>query len=150
MKLLAFSLLLFLVLSFSCVDSQQVLETTPIADVVEFETPVPQNPCLDQDVWVYLEHKNDMDPTCLVIVYIPKYSLESDSQNCPAEDTKVIGEGRIDIDKFGAFPGLSTYFGMHVVVLKKGFLNNPKNYTTKPPKHIEIPANNFNIRHIGF
>ena len=78
MKFLTLSLLLVLVLSFGCVGSQPVVKASPVThmDVIEFETPAPKNPCLDQDVWVYLRHKDKWDPTCTVIVYIPKHSLE--------------------------------------------------------------------------
>lgn len=95
-------------------------------------------PCPDQDVWVYIKHPDPWHETCVVVVHIPKHSLTGDFKNCPAQDTKVVGQGRI---------GLSKFAGMHVVVLKKGTLNERKNYTTKPPRKIKIPENNVNTWH---
>jgi len=131
-----------LIMVLGCAGDQYVVKASPVSnmDVMEFETPAPENPCPDQDVWLSVRHRDDWDPTCIVIVHIPKHSLEGDDQFCPAEDTEVIGEGRVG-------PGLSKYFSMHVLILKKGFLNDPKNYTTKPPKKIEKPADNMNMWH---
>ena len=79
------------------------------------------------DIWVYVKHK-DLDykhQPCRVIVHIPKNTLECDDKNCPAQDTKVVGEGMWS-------DGVSA--GWHVVKIKKGALNNPKSYTFDKPK----------------
>ncbi len=96
--------------------------------------------CLDQDVWVYVEHSGFWIPSTTVIVHVPKHSLVGDFQNCPAQDTKAVGQGRF---------GLVMYSGMYVVTLKKGALNDSKNYTTNPPRKIEVPANNIDTWHVG-
>ncbi len=96
--------------------------------------------CLDQDVWVYVTHPDPWTATCTVVVYIPKHSLQGDFENCPAEDTKVFGKGRV---------GFSGFAGYHVVTIKKGLLNDSKNYTTRPPRKIKVPANNFNTWHVS-
>ena len=94
--------------------------------------------CPDQTVWVYIDYTNPWEIPCTVVVEIPKHSLKGDLHNCPAQDTKVIGEGR----RANEF-----YSGMHVVVLKKGTLNDIKNYTTRPPHKIKVPADNINTWH---
>ena len=96
--------------------------------------------CLDQDVWVYVKHSDPWHTTCTVVVHIPKHSLEGDFENCPAQDTKMFGKGRV---------GFSGFAGYHVVTIKKGLLNDAKNYTTKPPRKIKVPANNVNTWHVG-
>jgi len=96
--------------------------------------------CLDQDVWVYVKHSDPWDITCTVVVHLPKHSLEGDFENCPAEDTKAFGKGRTGFSKFA---------GYHVVIIEKGLLNDPKNYTTKAPRKIEVPANNFDTWHVS-
>ncbi len=98
------------------------------------------SPCLDQDVWVYIKHTDLWTGTYTVVVSIPKHSLEGDFDNCPAEDTKLLGKGRIGFSKFA---------GYHVVTIKKGLLNDSKNYTTKPPRKIEVPQNNYNTWHVN-
>ena len=95
--------------------------------------------CLDQDVWVYIEHSDPWEGTGTVVVQVPKHSLEGDFDNCPAEDTKAIGIGRTITNKFAGF---------HIVILKKGILNTSKNYTTRQPRKIKIPANNINTWHV--
>jgi len=109
---------------------------------VHSDIPNETSPCLNQDVWVYVRHQGFYEAPCIVVVHVPKYSLQGDFQNCPAEDTTVLGQGRNG-------PGLNNFSGMHIVTLKKGKLNNPKNYTTKPPKKIEVPANNINTWHVS-
>ena len=99
-----------------------------------------KNPCLDQDVWVYVRHSDPFETTCTVIVHVPKHSLEGDLQNCPAQDTKLVGQGRL---------GFSGFAGFHIVTIKKGLLNSPKNYTTRAPRKIKVPANNFNTWHVS-
>jgi len=99
-------------------------------------------PCSDQDVWVYIKHTKFYEPPSIVIVHIPKHSLIGDLSNCPAQDTTVVGEGRRGLL-------LKQFAGMSIVTLKKGKLNDSKNYTTRPPKRIEIPANNFNVWHVS-
>jgi hypothetical protein len=98
------------------------------------------SPCLDQDVWVYIKHSDPWAATCTVVVFVPKHSLAADFENCPAQDTKVFGKGRV---------GFSGFAGYHVVTIKKGLLNDSKNYTTKPPRKIKVPANNFNTWHVS-
>lgn len=98
------------------------------------------SPCLDQDVWVYVKHPDPWAKDCTVVVYVPKHSLEGDFENCPAQDTKVLGKGRV---------GFSGFTGYHVVTIKKGLLNYPKNFTTKPPRKIKVPENNFNTWHVS-
>ena len=98
------------------------------------------NQCLDQDVWVYVKHADPWDITCTVVVYVPKHSLQGDFENCPAENTEVFGKGRV---------GFSGFAGYHVVTIKKGLLNDAKNYTTKPPRKIKVPANNVNTWHVS-
>ena len=98
------------------------------------------SPCLDQDVWVYVKHSDPWAGTTTVVVQVPKHSLQGDFNNCPAEDTKVIGLGRTITNKFAGF---------HIVILKRGILNKSKNYTTRPPRKIEIPQNNFNTWHVN-
>lgn len=98
--------------------------------------------CLDQDVWVYVEHSKFWVSASTVIVHVPKHSLVGDFQNCPAQDTKAVGQGRTG-------PTLTVFSGMHVITLKKGVLNDSKNYTTRPPRKIEIKANNFDIWHVS-
>ena len=141
MRALLLILISFFALGFSCVaapEAPEVIDTSSIYDL-EYEKKI-DNPCLDQDVWVFVKHRDPWDPTCTVIVHVPKHSLGGDAINCPAQDTKVVGEGRMN----------GQFAGFHVVTLKKGILNNPKNYVTKKPKHIKIPANNFNLRHISY
>ena len=98
------------------------------------------SPCLDQDVWVYVKHTDPWEATCTVVVHVPKHSLQGDLENCPAEDTKVVGKGRV---------GFSGFAGYHIVTIKKGLLNSPKNYTTRAPRKIKVPANNFNTWHVN-
>lgn len=97
-------------------------------------------PCLDQDVWVYIKHTDPWEDTCTVVVYVPKHSLQGDFNNCPAEDTKVVGRGQ---------KGMTGFAGFHVVILKKGVLNDSKNYTTRPPRKFKIPQNNWNTWHVN-
>jgi len=101
-------------------------------------------PCLDEDVWVYIKHDRFFykPSTTMVVVHVPKHSLQGDLQNCPAEDTKVLGQGRAGFN-------FKQFSGMHIVTLKKGKLNDSKDYTTKPPKKIEVPANNIDTWHVG-
>jgi hypothetical protein len=98
------------------------------------------SPCLDQDVWVYVKHPDPWSTDCTVVVYVPRHSLEGDFENCPAQDTKVFGKGRV---------GFSGFAGYHVVIIKKGLLNHPKNFTTKPPRKIKTPENNRNTWHVS-
>jgi len=98
------------------------------------------SPCLDQEVWVYVKHEDPWEATCTVVVNVPKHSLQGDLNNCPAEDTKVFGKGR---------KGMTGFAGFHVVILKKGMLNDSKNYTTRPPRKIKVPQNNFNTWHVS-
>lgn len=109
-------------------------------DVIEFEIPPIENPCPEQDVWIYLRHKNLGEPVVVVIVFIPKCSLSGAGQNCPGSDTKVVGEARAGIN-------LLNYVDMRIVILKRGYLNNSGNYTIEPPEIIEKPADNFNLWH---
>jgi len=134
-KTLALALLLAVLTVFGCANATAAtMGTQPIND------PAVTSPCLDQDVWVYIKHDEPFEPTCMVVAEIPKHSLEGDFENCPAQDTKVVGQGRI---------GFSSYAGMHVIVIPKGYLNDPKNYTTRPPKPIKVPANNVNTWHVN-
>jgi hypothetical protein len=89
-------------------------------------------------VWVFIKHKEPLGSICLVVVHVPKHSLTGDINNCPAQDTKRVGMGRVR----------GRYAGHHVVTLKKGILNNPKNYVIKPPKSLKIPADNFDTWHV--
>ena len=98
--------------------------------------------CLDQDVWVDIKHSDPWEDTCIVIVYVPKHSLQGDFYNCPAEDTEVIGEGRKGF-------GLTVFDGMHVLTLPKGMLNDSSNYRTTPPRKIKVPANNRDTWHVS-
>lgn len=98
------------------------------------------SPCLDQDVWVYVKHTDPWEGTCTVVVHVPKHSLQRDFNNCPAEDTKVVGPAR---------KGMIGFAGFHVVILKKGILNDSKNYTTRPPRRIKVPQNNFDTWHVS-
>lgn len=98
--------------------------------------------CLDQDVWVYVKHSGFLIPSSTVIVHVPKHSLIGDFQNCPAQDTKAVGQGRTG-------SGRIIFSGMYVVTLKKGALNDSKNYTTNPPRKIEVPADNMETWHVG-
>lgn len=136
MKTMITVLIALTVLGCSFISTATVKETGSID--FKKKAKIIKNPCLDQDVWAFLKHTDKFDPTCTVVVFIPKASLEGDLNNCPAGDTTVIGEGRAGIN-------LSKYVGIHVLILKKGFLNSPKNYTTTPPKSIEYPADNINI-----
>ena len=97
------------------------------------------NQCLDKDVWVYVKHSDPWEDTSTVIVHVPKFSLERGSQDCPRQDTKVVGIGRTDTKE---------YAGFHVVILKKGALNDPKSYTTRAPRKIEIPENFFDTWYV--
>ena len=106
------------------------------------ETSVDTGPCLDEDVWVYIKHNGFYEPPSTVIAHIPKHSLEGDFQNCPAEDTKVVGQGRTGVM-------LEQFLGMRIVTLKKGKLNDSKNFTTKSPKKMKVPANNINTWHVS-
>jgi hypothetical protein len=136
LKILAAALLLVALTVFGCAE----LAAAPIKDIA----PV-TSPCLDQDVWVYIRHIDDTlewHQPCIVIVKIPKHSLQGDFNNCPAQDVKLVGQGRTGF-------GMSIYSGYHVIVLKKGYLNKPENYTTRPPKPIKIPANNINSWHVS-
>ena len=98
------------------------------------------SPCLDQDVWVYIKHPDPWTETCTVVVFVPKHSLDGDFENCPTQDTKVLGKGRV---------GFSGFAGYHVVVIKKGLLNDSKNYTTKQPRKIKVPENYWNTWHVN-
>jgi hypothetical protein len=82
-------------------------------------------PTLDVWVMVYHSHEDLRHPPCMVIVHIPKNSLDADENNCPAHDTKLVGEG---------FSGNGVSTGYHVIILKKGALNDPKSYSLMPPK----------------
>lgn len=90
--------------------------------------------CPDQDVWVIIKHLDVWHGEYAVIVHVPKYSLTNDSKNCPDKDTKVAGRVML---KNG------DYYGIHVVVLGKGKLNDEKGYTTNPPPNIPAPADNI-------
>ena len=68
------------------------------------------------------------------------YMIQGDFENCPAENTEVFGKGRV---------GFSGFAGYHVVTIKKGLLNDSKNYTTRPPRKIKVPANNFDTWHVS-
>lgn len=96
--------------------------------------------CLDQDVWVYVKHVDTWGTPCTVVVHVPKHSLQGDFENCPAEDTKVLGKGRV---------GFSGYAGFHIVTIKKGLLNDSKNYTTRAPRKIKVPKNNYDTWHVS-
>jgi len=98
--------------------------------------------CPDQDVWVYIKHSDPWHRPCIVIVHIPKHSLLADFENAPSKDVKVMGEGRAGF-------GLTQFTGFHVVVLKKGFLNDPGNYTTRPPKKVKIEADNIKTWYVN-
>ena len=124
MKTLALALLLIVLIVFS------------FTEAAASET----NPCLDQEVWVYVKHADPWDATCTVVVNVPKHSLQGDLNNCPAEDTKVVGKGR---------KGTAGFAGFHVVTLKKGMLNDSKNYTTRPPRKIKVPQNNIDTWHVS-
>lgn len=78
------------------------------------------------DAWVLVRHSDPFleHAPCIVIVHIPKNSIECD-ENCPAQDTKLVGEGVDD-------KGIST--GYHVITIKKGALNNPESFSFEPPK----------------
>jgi hypothetical protein len=92
--------------------------------------------CPDKDVWIYLKCNNfDLKGMpCVLLVHVPKNSLECDKDNCPIKDTKVVGEARLGKD-------YSYHGGLYVGILKKGILNNPKNYITVKPNKLEIPQN---------
>lgn len=80
------------------------------------------------DVWVVAKHAEDPfgdHPACTVIIHIEKGSIYCDDKNCPAEDTKVVGEMVFQ-------NGIS--WGFHVVTLKKGMLNDPKSFSFSAPK----------------
>jgi hypothetical protein len=135
MKRLIMALFTVLITTFSCSANEPLL----ITEVDEIEI---QNPCPDEDVWVYIKHQASDDwewhPPCVVIVHIPKHTLEGDFENCPAQPTEVLGKGQSS----------RGFAGMHVVELKKGHLNNPKNYTTRPPKSMDMPADNIRTWHV--
>ena len=97
----------------------------------------PLDQCPDQDVWVYIRYTlyEIGDPSGRVVVHIPKRTLEADFKNCPSDDIKLMGKSR--------------FTGFHVVTLKKGYLNNVKNYTIFPPGKTKVPGNNFNTWHVG-
>lgn len=132
MKKLALALLLVVLTVFGCAAST--------ASGVATSPPAVTSPCLDIDVWVYLKKTEAFEPTCMVVVHVPKHSLQGDFNNCPAADTKVVGQGRL---------GFQTFAGMKVVTIPKGHLNNPKNYTTKAPRSIKIPADNVRTWHVN-
>lgn len=127
-------LMLMVLLIFSCagtalnqVEDPKIVENT--------------DQCLDQDVWVIIQHPDVWHEPSLVLVYVPKQSLTGDFENCPAEDTKVTGR---------AILVNGSYNGIHVVILKKGTLNDEKDYMTDPPPNIPIPADNietWNVKH---
>jgi hypothetical protein len=98
-----------------------------------------EDTCLDEEVWVYIKHSDPWDITCTVIVNIPKHSLQADFENCPAVDTEMVGIGK---------KGITGFAGFHVVTIKKGLLNDSKNYTTKPPRKIKVPQNNTDTWHV--
>ena len=136
MKKLALALLLVVLTVFGCAElaAAPIHSTAPVT-----------SPCLDQDVWVYVKHVDDTlewHPPCMVVVKIPKHSLQGDFNNCPAQDIRLVGQGRAGF-------GMSVFAGYHVVVIKKGYLNDPKNYTTRPPRPIKIPANNIDSWHVN-
>jgi hypothetical protein len=78
----------------------------------------------DQDIWVPLMYKN-MNFKRPIIVHIEKESIVCDSENCPAEDTLVMGED-------AAIDG--TYTGFYSIVIEKGFLNDPEHYLLEKPE----------------
>ena len=133
MKTLALALLLVVLTVFGCAElaASKTPGATPVAAT---------GPCLDHDVWVYIKKSDAFEPTCMVVVHIPKHSLQGDFQNCPAQDTRRVGQGRY---------GMSTFAGMKVVTIPKGHLNNPKNYTTRAPRPIKIPADNTKTWHVN-
>jgi hypothetical protein len=90
------------------------------------------------DVWLYIRCKNvakektKNDIPCIILVEVPKNSLRCDAKNCPSSDTKVVGNAFMGKDH-------SYFVGMRVGVLKKGTLNNPRNYMKKKPqKNIKL------------
>lgn len=136
MKNLVLALLLLVLTSLSF--STAKIEALPLMDTPQ-DAALDQ--CPDQDVWVYVKHPAHEigEKYCRVIVHIPKRTLEGDFYNCPAQDTKAVGKGVI---------GFKFFAGYHVVTIEKGLLNNTKNYTTRPPRAIEVPANNRNTWHV--
>ena len=139
MKILASALLLVVLTVFGCAELSAAPTTKILQDAAV------TSPCLDQDVWVYIKHVDDTTewhPPCMVVVHIPKHSLQGDFQSCPAQDTPLVGQGRTGW-------GMSQYAGHHVIVLEKGYLNNPKNYTTKAPRPIKVPSDNVRTWHVS-
>ena len=99
MRILSAFLVALCTVIISCISAQdsQGIKTEVIAAPIQAVS----NPCLDQDVWVYIKHKasekGPWHPPCIVVVHIPKHSLSGDFQNCPAQDTKLVGQGRTGV-----------------------------------------------------
>ena len=139
MKNLLLFLFLSLILLSYTVTKHSLADYVTTDNTIEAIKPI--DTCPDQDVWVYVKHSpHDIgDPYVVVVVPIPKRTLVADFENCPAEDTEFLGQGRIAMMGFAGF---------HVVTVKKGLLNNTNNYTTKAPIDIKVPANNVNAWHV--
>jgi hypothetical protein len=86
-------------------------------------------------VWIIMPYNNDFVGHPLVLyVELDANSIYCDENNCPAEDTKVLGEG---------YNVNNVYEGLYFTILKKGALNRKGSWTFNRPNLPIKRGNNF-------
>lgn len=85
-------------------------------------------------VWVKVKHFDSFEFNGVVLVELEKNTIDCTPNVCPNEDLTVIGEG---------YDVRGDYMGLHVVKIKKGYLNNEKHWSYDRPKTKPKRANNL-------
>lgn len=85
-------------------------------------------------VWVAVPHSENFEFTGIVLIELEENSINCTTETCPDEDITLVGDG---YDRRG------NWMGLHVIKVKKGYLNDDRNWSFDKPKIKPKEANNL-------